>query len=185
MGRTDAQEGPSIRSQLAVVCIVGSAAIGFGAVLMRSYPEAATHSNAAAPGLSEGARLPPLPGYAWNSHGETLVLALRVGCPYCEASMGFYEKLYGMEVRKEIETHVIAVFHEGAVDVKRDLPPSLHGLQVLSGADLKSLGVGATPTLLLLDSNGVARKIWRGQLSPEVETQVLYAVHAELPGLGS
>jgi hypothetical protein len=40
-----------------------------------------------------GDQLPDLHAYNWKAHDRTLVLALRSGCHFCEASMPFYRRL--------------------------------------------------------------------------------------------
>jgi hypothetical protein len=44
-----------------------------------------------------GDQLPGLAVYDWKTHPRTLVLALRNGCHFCEASMPFYRKLADLE----------------------------------------------------------------------------------------
>jgi hypothetical protein len=38
---------------------------------------------------------------------------------------------------------------------------------------LRSIGVTGTPTILLVNENGVVSNYWRGKLSPEKEAEVL------------
>ena len=48
---------------------------------------------------------------------------------------------------------------------------------------LNTLGVRATPTLLLLDDAGVVTDVWVGKLQPDQEVQVLTALEKRIAGL--
>jgi len=162
-----------------VVFIVVLGMLAAGILFMRAFPVDPDGTiDVAVPRVVEGTHLPALSVYRWNSHSTTLVLALRVGCPYCAASMGFYERLHELEKRRAITVHLVAIFAEKAEEVKKEMPESLHDLETLAGVDLRELSIRATPTVLLVDANGIARRIWRGQLSPELENQVLLATQA-------
>lgn len=175
------QRTASRKIEYLVVFLVVLAVLVAGVVFMRAYPVYTTTSDVVVPKVVEGSHLPPLPGYPWGSHPQTLVLALRVGCPYCEASMEFYERLYTLEKRKQITAHVLVVFNDPAAEVRKEMPEPLRELPTLSSVDFGRLSIGATPTVLLINSNGVAQKIWRGQLSPELENQLLSAVQSQNP----
>ncbi len=156
----------------AVAIAGGLAAI----VFMRAYPPASTAGETFISKLNVGAHLAQLPGYAWRSHPATLVLALHVGCPYCEASMGFYERLHVLEERGEAGAHLLGVFNDSASEAHKEPSASLSGIETRWGVDFGELGVGSTPTILLVDSGGIARGIWRGELSPERENEVVSSV---------
>jgi hypothetical protein len=40
-------------------------------------------------------------------------------------------------------------------------------------ANFQSLQIGGTPTLLLVDSNGIVQKVWLGKLSETKEKEVM------------
>jgi len=44
---------------------------------------------------------------------------------------------------------------------------------------LRSLGVTATPTLLLVDTRGIVKKAWIGQLTPALEKEVVDAARGK------
>lgn len=154
-----------------IICVV-AVAMCLGGTLARQYTgEGATPRNGAKPGQI----LPDFSNYQWNSHPKTLVLALRVGCPYCEASMDFYQDLHR---RLPKDSHMIAIFQETGDLPKQDLPASLRDVEVLTGIDLGTLGIFGTPTIILADTGGVVQKVWRGRLSEELEQQVRVASSA-------
>ncbi len=93
--------------------------------------------------------------------------------------MAFYDRLEQMERRGATAAHLVAVFGEKLQQVTGEIPASMNNLQTLSEIDLPGIGVRGTPTVLLVDSNGTVRRIWRGMLSPDTERQVLLAIQAD------
>ena len=153
--------------------ITGALTLGLGAIFL--LPRA---TQPAAGRVVPGVSLRPVEGYAWRSHGLSLVLALHVGCPYCQESMPFYERLHALERSRDIGAHVVAVWPDDPALVKRSLPAGLSGVQVVPNVDLKRLGVIGTPTLFLVDNTGRVERVWEGELSPTQENDVLLTLGA-------
>ncbi len=111
-----------------------------------------------------------LPGVNWDKTATSLVLVLQADCPYCTASVPFYRDLIAANASGA--TQFIAVFPH-AVSVGREVLKS-HGLdiQTVSQANLRSLGISGTPTLLLVNQQGVVKRTWIGQLSAVREDDV-------------
>lgn len=158
---------------LAVAALTATLAISAGWVLFQRYPRS-LWDDRPPKRINPGEKVPAIAGYAWDAHAQTLILALKVGCPYCEASMGFYENLHRDEhVRDAVR--MIAVYSQPRVN-STALPEPLRDLQVFSGIDFSTLGVGATPTLLLVDNTGTVKEVWRGRLSDGYEKEVFSAI---------
>jgi hypothetical protein len=122
-----------------------------------------------------GQTIAPLPGYSWSSHPKTLVLAIRTGCPYCEASLPFYRQLAEQEKSNTLHAHVLVVMPNGASLGGRFLSKDDVEAQVIFGQKLGALKVLGTPTVLLLDSSGRIERAWIGQLTPMGEKDVMNA----------
>jgi hypothetical protein len=162
---------------MASVCIVG------GVAFMRKFPLASRSTGKVwVPTIKEGSFLPAFSGYDWSSHPQTLVLALRVGCAFCEASMDFYERLIAYEKSHTIPTHVIAVFPDSEKEVQKEVGSAMSGCPIFTLIDLRVLDVGVTPTILLVGSNRVIKHIWRGRLSPFQEEIVLGFISTQNAG---
>jgi len=164
----------NVSADFVVIFSVITMAVCLGAGLARQYPDLVP---APVKGIRQGEKLPNLPEYQWSSHRRTLILGLRVGCPYCAASMEFYQELYRAAPN---ETHIIAVFSEIDDAPKLDLPDPLRNIEILTGVNLETLGIFGTPTVILADNAGVARQVWRGRLSKESEKQVRAALNGAL-----
>jgi len=87
------------------VLLVGPAAMLCGSMFLRHYLPRAGPSRSGSP--SRGAFLPAPRGYAWNVHPRTLILALHVGCPYCDESMEFYKELEVLEQDQRTSAHLV------------------------------------------------------------------------------
>ena len=118
-----------------------------------------------------GAKL-DLPGVDWSSHDQTLVLVLQEGCRYCAESAPFYKRL-ALETEQSTRVHLVALLRQGPEDSKRYLESLGVPIRDIRQAKLSSLKISATPTLLLLDREGVVKDVWVGKLSDRGEKEVL------------
>jgi thioredoxin-related protein len=123
-----------------------------------------------------GDQLPGLPAYNWNAHDRTLVLALRSGCHFCEASMPFYRKLAQLEQSSQIGVHLVAVFPDDPAVVRKVVKTQQLNIEVLPGLELAQVKVQATPTLMLVDEQGQVSKVWMGELPATEEAEVIAAI---------
>ena len=146
-------------------------------IIMQSFSPIETSSrqtNRSEEGRASRA-LPPLPGYAWNSYPKTLVIAIRRGCPYCDASMPFYRQLGEQERTNTIRAHVLIVMPNDASSGSSILSKNDVEVQAIFGQRLGALAVAGTPTVLLVDSSGRIERAWIGQLPPAAEKDVMNA----------
>ena len=132
-----------------------------------------THGSEGLGGV--GQTLAPLPGYMWSSYPKTLVIAIRKGCPYCDASMPFYRQLGEQEKSNMLRAHVLVVMPNDASYGSSLLEKNDVEVQGIFGQKLAALNVSGTPTVLLLDSSGRIEREWVGQLSPRAEKEVMNA----------
>jgi thioredoxin-related protein len=116
------------------------------------------------PGLSVGEQIAAPAGYHWQEHDQTLVVAVRAGCIYCEHSYPLYLRLAGLEHDNRLKAHMLVVMPDNKEKGAALL--SAHGLssQNISGTLLNNMKVYGTPTLLLVDANGRLLQSWIGEL---------------------
>ncbi len=126
--------------------------------------------------VKAGDQLPGLPAYKWNAHERTLVLALRSGCHFCEASMPFYRKLAQLEQSNQLGAHLVAVLPDNPAVVHQLVETQQLTLEVLPLFELGQVKVQATPTLMLVDEQGRVSKVWMGQLPAAEEAEVIAAI---------
>jgi hypothetical protein len=111
--------------------------------------------------------------------GDTVVLALRDGCPYCKASAPLYKQLLEA-AGSGGQKRVIAVLPEAADRGKSYLRSV--GLEVSEVYEvaLDKIHVTGTPTLLVLSENGIVKRALYGQHRPN-RTPELSTTSSEVP----
>ena len=131
---------------------------------------------AAAEASLVGKSLNPPPGYNWQGNNETLVLAIKSTCHFCEESMPFYRQLSAMQSNNTLKAHLLAVMPDQREAGSRFLQSSALPVDAIFGQQLDSIHVNGTPTLLLMDSHGQVIHAWIGELPPEDQNSVIAAV---------
>ena len=155
-------------------------AITLTAVLVKKFvftaaPGVSASLDAVTPGTAF-----KLPQIDWAANGRTLVLVLATDCRYCEKSLPFYQKL-SRETESRSDFKLVAVFPQDTAAAAQYLRMHEITAHQIVQAHPPSLGVGGTPTLLLVDQNGIISETWFGQLLADQEQ----AVFARLRGDGS
>lgn len=155
-------------------------AILLGGVLVKHYllptsprPEPVEGS------IKPGTKL-ALPGVDWGKGDRTLLMVLATNCRFCTESAPFYQQLAQEKARRG-HGAIIAILPQGADEAKKYLDD--HGIAVdeIKQATLISIGVRATPTLLLVDRTGSVIDSWVGKLPAEKESVVLNRFFATEP----
>jgi len=110
----------------------------------------------------------------WKGNGNTLVLALAPGCDSCSESAPFYRRLTSELAAQRI--HMTAVL-PASVEESREY---LRGLKVEVGdvrqGSFELLKIRGTPTLILVDEQGVVRNVWLGRFPPDKEQAVIDSI---------
>lgn len=125
--------------------------------------------------LERGDLLPQIGSYVDGNQTGLVFLALSPTCRYCRQSYSFYETLIEIRDQKQSTLPVIA-----AVDTSSNMRLQTFllaeaGVHVdsLIALPFNSLRIYFVPMVIHLDSQGVIRRIWEGQLSEEGESEVL------------
>lgn len=113
----------------------------------------------------------PLEGVNWTEKKQTLVLYLSTTCRYCNESVPFYQKLIKAKSEKDFE--IVAILSQNPEEAKSYLRTQGLNIGQVFSSSLSSVGVTATPTLLLVNQEGVVSDFWRGKLNPDKEAEVL------------
>ncbi len=147
-----------------VVCLL------VGATLVKRHllPEA----GSAAPRGDEvqpGAKL-ALPAVNWSASPRSLVLVLSNHCHFCTESAPFYRRL-ATQAPKTLR--LIAVLPQSVQEGQDYLRTLELPVTEVRQANPASLKVRGTPTLILVDQQGLVTKVWRGKLSTEREAEVI------------
>jgi hypothetical protein len=110
----------------------------------------------------------------WTKSEQTLVLALNQDCHFCTESAAFYQKIAKDESIKK-KTRLLAVFPHSAQEGEKYL--NKLGVPTddidLKQVTLSSIRVRGTPTLMLVNSQGLVIDAWLGKLSLDKESEAL------------
>lgn len=140
--------------------------LGWRAVQMQSakaQPQAAMH------GPVVGTKV-PIKGVDWTGSDKTLVMALSTQCHFCTDSAGFYQQL--SEQAKAHHVRLVAVFPQPEAEAQAYMKNLKYQVTEVHQATLGSISVSGTPTLMLVDKQGVIQKTWVGRLQPDGEKEV-------------
>ena len=144
-------------------------AVAVCAVLVRQYVFAG--AEPASPQPAVGSKI-ELPGVELSSGGKTLLLVLQQGCHFCTESGPFYQRLAREVATRAREVKVVAVLPQDPDEGRRYLSTLGVPDVEVKQASLTALGVGGTPTLIMV-SDGTVSDVWVGKLDAAEESQVL------------
>jgi thiol-disulfide isomerase/thioredoxin len=113
----------------------------------------------------------PLDNIDWANNKKTLVLFLSSSCHFCIESSPFYKQLVAKYSDGSAATLVVVMPEDVSV-AKEHLKRLGVGINTVFDAQLDSVGVRGTPTLLLVDGSGIVSDEWIGKLPKEKEAEV-------------
>jgi hypothetical protein len=127
----------------------------------RFFPEAPSVAKPPSSQL-EGRRLEAIPGLTFADARQTLLIVTRSTCRYCEDSVPFWKRLVESQRADTASLRIVAVADE-PIETSREYLRR-HGLAIDNVVSAR-VPTGGTPTLILVDSQGVARKVWLGMIA--------------------
>ena len=105
----------------------------------------------------------------WKQNGQTLLLVVSSSCHFCTESAPFYRQLANGHQR----TRLVAVLPQPIDEGKRYLDRLGFTVDDIKQASLSSINVTGTPTLMLVNSDGVVVQTWIGKLLEAQQEDVL------------
>ena len=158
---------------IANICIIAATVVfvvSIGWFFLRSNPSLRNSRSS----IQKGTKM-TLPDVNWSTSPKTLLLVLSTDCKYCTASAPFYRRLVNLagETRN---TRLIAIFPQAANESREYLAKQEVKIDTLQQAAPASVGAKGTPTLILVDSNGVVIQSWDGMVLPDAESEILASV---------
>jgi thioredoxin-related protein len=110
----------------------------------------------------------------WNNSPKNVALVLSTTCHFCKESTRFYRELVRECNSRQIRT--IAFFPQSLEAGRAYLEAEGVSINEVRQAEFKALKVSGTPTLLLVDNNGIVQHVWIGKLTAAKEKEVLARV---------
>ena len=163
-----------ILDKIANVAVIVAVAV-FLALVIRGEFFRRTPAPAHSPSALVGTTI-RLPGVEFPAQRFSLVLGISTQCHFCKESLPFYQRLND-RLRGRVD--VFAVLPQTQSEAGKYLADagmsSVHGIS----ADLSSIGVYATPTLLLVDSSGKVKSVWVGKQDEAGQQRIFAALLPE------
>ena len=159
-------------TNLAIILIASILLVSF-VKFQFTQPETNSHRDS----LKKGTILGEIQGAKLHESPRTLLLALSTHCRYCTQSLPFYKDLVRrLNAASRPSTKIVALFSESQDQVKEYT--TLHEFSVasISDVDFLSLGIPATPALILVDRNSEVLNSWVGKVSKDEEKDVHGAI---------
>lgn len=131
-----------------------------------------------APPFRVGATLKAIPSDVYSASPRTLVLLLQSSCRFCTDSMPFYRRL--IQTRRAsgpLAVFAVAVLSSDPAD-RTSAYLQQHSVDVDHVISVPAATVrdARTPTVLVLNKQGIISYVWVGLLPPEQEREVLRAL---------
>jgi hypothetical protein len=121
-----------------------------------------------------------VPGVDWRKNRDNLVLALSTKCHFCTESAPFYQRLV-KETEGDMSPRLVGLFPEQTNNGDQYLHRVGVNLPEIRQSSFEKLGIMGTPTLLLINQDGIVQRVWVGKLTPEKETEVLNQINKRHP----
>ena len=146
-------------------------AVVFSVLLANSLIRSSKPSQPAPFATLERGMKVSVPGVNWSGHQRNLILVLQKGCHFCSDSAQFYQEL-ARTIGDRKDVQLIAALPQDEATSTEYLKSLGIKVGAIRQVDLPSIGIRATPTVLLTDSTGIVTDVWIGKLPPEKEQEV-------------
>ena len=111
-----------------------------------------------------------LAGIDFAKNERTLLFALSTTCRFCTESAELYKKL---EKERSSNMRFVAVLPQPIVDGQKYLSSLGVRVDEVRQAQLNSIGLRGTPTLMLIDDKGAVSDYWVGKLNNDEEERLI------------
>jgi len=162
------------RLEIITNVVIISVAILFGYVLIQKaffskpFPQPK--------GIEKGDKVSSL-NIDWQSNQRTLVLVLQKGCKFCTESIPFYKSL--LKKTSETNVKIVAVFPTPQEESSQYLKENAIEIQEIYQSSLNQLNIKGTPTMLLVNEEGVVSNVWIGKLGLDKEKEVIDSLYVK------
>jgi predicted transcriptional regulator len=116
-------------------------------------------------GLEKGKTFAQLSNIDYSKSDQTLLIALNSTCSYCQESLPLYRRVTSNRVRTDKALRVVGLFPNDAEEVVKYIQQNQLIIDTVAGVDFNALHISGTPTMILVDHNGVVKEFRNGKLS--------------------
>ena len=125
------------------------------------------------PQVAAGDKL-SIEGIDWQANGNTLLVALSPGCDSCSESAPFYRRL----ATELPSLHMTALLTQSVEEGRQYLRSLDVNISDVRQGSFRQLKIRGTPTLILVDQQGLVRNVWLGRPYAEKEQEVIETIRA-------
>jgi rhodanese-related sulfurtransferase len=166
MNQKSSDKRSKVANQLVNVALGVMAAVFVYSIIRGYLPGADGKADIVTP----GSKL-QVAGVNWAGQHESLVFVMSTTCHYCSESAPFYRRLTSA-LNQRADLQVLAVLPQAVDEDRRYLESLGVPIQDIRQADLKSIRVPLTPSLIRVSDAGQVLDIWTGRLSSKQEQDV-------------
>lgn len=155
------------------VCLIGLCCLAGGLLIEQrffSQPEAE-----AGPPRGLVGREVKLPGADWQAAPVSILLQISSTCRFCNESMPFYKQLMAVRQAQSTKVPVIVASADAVAVMQKHLEDQQVSVDKVLHSRLESLGM-VTPTVYIVDSQGVVKRVFIGKLDSSGEKELLSIV---------
>jgi len=146
-------------------------AVLLSVVLVKTYFLHKAGESVDAKSIGPGRKL-NLPNMNWSNNRQTMLMGLSTQCHFCTESAPFYLRLS----RDHANARLIALFPQSVQESGEYLKKLGVSVDEVKQVSPGSIGIAGTPTLILVDHEGIVTDVWAGKLTPDQENEVLLKV---------
>jgi hypothetical protein len=120
-----------------------------------------------------GERIAEVGAVDFQASAQTLVMALREDCRYCQASVPFYRTLTeALRKRADGTTRLVVMSTDSVPAMSAYLKANDIQVDHVAAYRAGDLKIPGTPFLFLVDRAGIVKSVWRGKLATSQEREV-------------
>jgi Redoxin len=116
-----------------------------------------------------------LPGADWQAAPLSVLLEISSTCPYCNASMPFYRQLMAARQAAAAKVPVIVACRDAVAVMQKHLADEQVAVDRVLHSRMAAFPTG-TPTVFIVDSKGMVKRVFVGKLDSGGEKQLLAIV---------
>ena len=116
-----------------------------------------------------------LPGADWQAAPVSVLLQISSTCDFCNESMPFYKQLMAVREAQASKVPVIVVSRDAVAVMRKHLEGQQVNVDKVLHSRMDSLGT-LTPTIYVVDSKGVVKRAFVGELDSTGEKELLSIV---------
>lgn len=165
-----------VTTNIAVLLLSMAALSAFAITLFHSSP-----NPNILPGLERGRAFGKIEKVDYATSQQTLLLALNTNCSYCRESLPLYQRLLSARSNSKESLHVVALFPNKSEEVIKYLNENKLVVDAVADVNLTAIQLTATPTMVLVDRNGLVNDFWLGKLGDSEANEFLRSLTKGTP----